>query len=262
MRGIDPMSAPILAALIAFLLAAVGCGSGAEARLLLYCGAGIRPPVDELVRLFEEERGISIKVDYAGSEVLLSKVKLSEKGDLYLPGDRHYVDQAEALGMIAARKRLFFFAPTILVAKGNPREIAGLDDLLDPRIRLGLGDPRSCAIGRKTRKLFALNGISWEKVLRNVTYQAITVTDLGAQIQARSLDAVVVWDATARYFGRHGDEVPIPNDRNIISAVHIGLLAWSEEQAAAMAFIDFAVSERGIDLFRRHNYRTTRPDED
>jgi len=246
----------------AFLFLAAGCGSEADPDLTLYCGAGIRPPVEELVRLFEKDRGISIQVDYAGSEVLLSKIKLSEEGDLYLPGDRHYVDQADALGLIAARERLFYFAPTILVAEGNPREIARLDDLLDPRIRLGVGDPKSCAIGRKTEKLFALNGISWERVLENVTYQAITVTDLGAQIQARSLDAVVVWDATARYFGRHGDAIPIPRDCNIVSAVHIGLLSFSRNRAAAAAFIEFAASPEGLELFRRHNYGTEDFDED
>lgn len=256
MRGL------LTAALVALLLTGAGCGPETEAELLLYCGAGIRPPVEELVQLFEEEHGIAIRVDYAGSEVLLSKIKISREGDLYLPGDRHYVDQAEAEGMIAARRALFFFAPTILVRNGNPRQIASLDDLLDPSIRLGLGDPRSCAIGRKTKKLFERNGISWERVMENVTYQAITVTDLGAQIQAGSLDAVVVWDATARYFERHGDQVVIPNDRNVISTVDLGLLSSSEQTTGAAAFLDFAASERGLDLFRKHNYRVTPPDED
>jgi len=218
--------------------------------------------VEELVRLFERERGITVRVDYAGSEVLLSKIKVSREGDLYLPGDRHYVDQADAEGMIAARERLFFFVPTILVAKGNPRKIAALSDLLDRPIRLGLGDPKSCAIGRKTRALFEKNGISWNEIEKKVKYQAITVTDLGAQIQAGSLDAVVVWDATARYFESHGDPVPIPNDQNIISSVEIGVLRSCEKEAAAAAFVAFAASEKGRAIFEKHNYRITPPDED
>ena len=60
--------------------------------LLLYCGAGIRPPVDELVEIFGRERNVKIIIDYAGSEVLLSKIKLTRRGDLYMPGDKHYVD--------------------------------------------------------------------------------------------------------------------------------------------------------------------------
>ena len=60
-------------------------------KLLLYCGAGIRPPVAQMAEAFEREHGVKIVVDYAGSEVLLSKIKLIRKGDLYMPGDKHYV---------------------------------------------------------------------------------------------------------------------------------------------------------------------------
>lgn len=58
----------------------VGCdGASSETEqssqkeLLLYCGAGIRPPVDDLVEAFYKESGIRVMPDYAGSEVLLSK---------------------------------------------------------------------------------------------------------------------------------------------------------------------------------------------
>jgi len=48
-----------------------------------------------------------------------------------------------------------------------------------------LGNPDTCAIGRKSAKLFAKNGLSLEDVLQNVEFQSVTVNDLGNQIKLR-----------------------------------------------------------------------------
>lgn len=253
------------AAILSMLFFA-GCGGEdsegappAKDDLLLYCGAGIRPPAEELVETFEREHGIRMVVDYAGSEVLLSKINLVKKGDLYLPGDKHYVDQAAKEDMILFRDWVCFFVPTILVQKGNPKGIGGLEDLLAPGIRLGLGDAMACAIGRKTKKIFAKNNIAWERVEANLAYQSLTVNELGMQIQAGSLDAVIVWDAIARYYDGYGEEVPIPVEQNIISTVELGVLSFSENKQAAVDFMAFAQSDRGRGIFEKHNYTVDSP---
>ena len=68
--------------------------SGTE-ELLLYCAAGIRPPAGELIDAFSQEYGVKVVADYAGSEVLFSKLKVAGRGDLYMPGDQYYIDQAD-----------------------------------------------------------------------------------------------------------------------------------------------------------------------
>lgn len=227
--------------------------------LVLYCGAGIRPPVDELVETFGREHNVKIIVDYAGSEVLLSKIKLAQRGDLYMPGDRHYVDQAAEKGLILSQKSVCYFVPTILVQKGNPKEIHTLEDLLKPGVKLGLGDERACAIGRKCKKVFVKNKIAWAEVEKNLKFQSQTVNELGMQIQAGSLDAVVVWDAMAHYYSEYGDQVPIAFERNVISTVDIGVLKFTENCLLAEKFIEFITSQRGREIFRKHNYTIEPP---
>jgi molybdate transport system substrate-binding protein len=231
-----------------------------EEELLLYCGAGIRPPVDELVETFGREHGVKIAIDYAGSEVLLSKIKLNRRGDLYLPGDRHYVEQAAQADMILSRQPVFYWIPTILVQKGNPKNISGLEDLLKPGIKLGLGDEKACAIGRTVKKIFAKNNIVWTEVEKNLKFQSLTVNELGMQIQAGALDAVIVWDAMARYYSEYGDEVPIAADKNIISTVDIGVLKFAKHKRAADEFVAFLTSARGKEILRKHNYSTEPPE--
>ncbi len=257
----------ILAIIFITITLFVGCDSKkskesepAEKELLLYCGAGIRPPVAELAETFGREHGIKIVTNYAGSEVLLSTIKLTRRGDLYMPGDKHYVAQAADEGMILSQKSVCYWVPTILVQKGNPKKIRQLEDLLKPDIKLGLGEARACAIGRKTKKIFAKNNIPWTNVEKNMVYQSLTVTELGMQIQSKALDAVVVWDATARYFAKYGDEVPIPVERNLISTIDIGVLSFTEQKEAAEKFVEFITSERGQKIFIKHNYRTSPPE--
>ncbi|MHC4351087.1 MAG: molybdate ABC transporter substrate-binding protein [Planctomycetota bacterium] len=258
-------------ALVACAVAAaalVGCkgeepeGSGSEpAKLLLYCGAGIRPPVAQMAEAFEREQGVKVVVDYAGSEVLLSKIKLARKGDLYMPGDKHYVDQAEQEGMILSQQSACYFVPTILVRKGNPKNIGGLKDLTRDGVKLGLGDAKACAIGRKTKQIFAKNDIPWEEVEKNLAFQSGTVNELGMQIEIGSLDAVIVWDAIASYYSEreHGTQVPIPPQKNVISTVNVGVLSFTENQPLAEKFVEFTVSEAGQAIFAEHKYRTEPP---
>ena len=70
-----------LAICVVAVAALTGCkreepgGSESEPKeLRLYCGAGIRPPVAQMAEAFEREHGVKVAVDYAGSEVLLSKI--------------------------------------------------------------------------------------------------------------------------------------------------------------------------------------------
>lgn len=228
-------------------------------QLLIYCGAGLRPPVAELIEAFSRERGIEIAADYAGSEVMLSRIRLRQRGDLYLPGDRYYVAQAEREGLILEHKQICQFVPVILVQKGNPKRINGLHDLLRPGVRLGLGDARACAIGRVSKPVFEKNQISWGDVQRNLSYQSLTVNELGLQIEAATLDAVIVWGAVARYYAAVGDVVIIPRDKNVISSVEVAVLKCTRHPVAAKAFTQFLTSSRSRSVFAKHGYQVDRP---
>ncbi|MCK4999194.1 MAG: molybdate ABC transporter substrate-binding protein [Anaerohalosphaera sp.] len=249
--------------LIAVLISAalIGCEKKTEKadEMLVYCGAGIRPPVAEVVEIFAQANNIEIITDYAGSEVLLAKIKLTGRGDLYMPGDKYYVDQASEIDLIDSQAPVCYFVPTILVGKDNPLDIANLVDLLKPGVRLGLGDSKACAIGRKTKKIFEKNNISWADVEKNLKFQSQTVNELGMQIQAGSLDAVIVWDAVAAYYTEHGKQIVIPTDQNVISTVEIGILKSTKNPQMAEKFMTFITSDQAREIFKKHNYRVSKP---
>ncbi|MBW7992279.1 MAG: extracellular solute-binding protein [Planctomycetes bacterium] len=256
------MKRVILAVIIIPAILFIGCDNKEDGQLelLLYCGAGIRPPANELIETFGREYGIKISPDYAGSEVLLSKIKLIQRGDLYMPGDKHYVEQAARADMILSQQSVCYWVPTILVRKSNPKGIHRLEDLLKPGIKLGLGDPQACAIGRTSKQILEKNNIKWEDIQKNLIFQSLTVNELGMQIQAQALDAVIVWDATAKYYIEHGDEIPIAIENNVISTVDIGVLKFTKHQELAEKFVDFVTSETGKAILKKHHYSTKPPE--
>ena len=145
------MRIAILAAALAIVGTPVGCGKKqptGESRsqpveLLLYCGAGLRPVADELIRVFDSAHRTRIVADYAGSEVLLAKMKLIRKGDL-VHARRQAVRGPGRPGADGlSQTPVCYFVPTILVQKGNPKNIQSLRDLTRPGLKVGFGDPQA-----------------------------------------------------------------------------------------------------------------------
>ena len=242
---------PAAALLLALL---PSCGKGpsegpARKEVILYCGAGLRKPAEKLMAFLERRFPVKIRADYAGSEVLLSRIRLHRKGDLFLPGDARYVDQAADDGLVLARRSLHRWRLAILVPKDNPAGIRRAEDLLSPKVRLGLGDPKACAVGKAARRLFRNLGIPWERVKKRVAFLSLTVNELGLQIQARSLDAVVVWDATARQFARYGRILPIEGEAAVTSTVDLAVLSCADDAGLARRLLEAAASPAGRAAF-------------
>ncbi len=246
-------SIPISVGLLLLSLC-LGCGPQPPR---LYCGAGMRPPVAELVEMFAEREGVTFECDYAGSEVLLSRIKLTGQGDLYMPGDVHYVDLAAKEDLIDSQTTVCYQVPVILVQKGNPKNIRSLTDLTRADVKVGLGDPKACAIGRKTSKILAKNQISEEDV--NVTFRSVTVNELGNHIKLGSLDAAIVWDGVAAFFAEEAETVAIPPEQNVISTVAVGVLDSTKHPEQAARFVKFLTSDEGSAVFKKHGYATRLP---
>jgi len=238
------------------MLAALGCQRSAPP-LRVYCGAGIRPPVAEIAAQFGRQRGVTVECDYAGSEVLLSRIKLSREGDVYLPGDTYYVQEAVRAGLIASSRDVAYFVPVIQVQKGNPKGVRSLADLTRPGIRVGLGDAKACAVGRIASEIFRKNGIAEKDV--QVVFRSLTVDELANNVRLGALDAAIVWDAVAARTADRTDVVLIPPAENVVSTIPAAVLRTSAQPDLARAFLDYLAGDEGKSIFRKHHYTVTLP---
>ena len=73
------------------------------------------------------------------------------------------------------------------------------------------------------------------------------------------MDAVIVWDAIANQYLDHGELIEIPPVENVVSTVPVGILGFSSHKSLARSFAEFAASDEGKAIFRKHNYRVDPP---
>jgi len=224
--------------------------------ITLHCGAGLRASADALIEEFEKNNNVKINANYAGSGRLLGQITAGNLGGLFMPGAEFYVDKAIEKGIAEknTKQTVAFFVPVIFVQKGNPKNIRSLKDFERNDIRIGLGDERAAAVGKRTLKIFDKNNIPYEKIKKNVIVKTGTVNELGVAIETKTVDAVILWDATARQFASAGDMVHIPRGQNLVSVVPIVLLKSTINKNVAREFINFCVSEKGREILKEKGY--------
>jgi molybdate transport system substrate-binding protein len=226
--------------------------------LLVYCGAGIRKPMDELGSLFFEEYGISVNYNYAGSNTLLSQMELTQKGDVYMPGATYYFDIAKEKGITDYEQRVAYHVPVIAVPEGNPAGITSLADLTKPGVTVILGDSKAAAIGKLANAILEKNGL-YDAVANNTIARGATVNELVVYTSMKQADASIIW-ADLVVNSKKMEIVEIPREQNIIKIIPIGTLVSSEQKDAATKFVDFVASPEGKAIFEKHGF-TAYPDE-
>lgn len=228
-------------------------------KLSLHCGAGLRLAMEDAVKAFEKKTGVKIEASYQGSGTLITAIRLKKQGDFYMPGDVGYLDMLATDGSVLDRRKIACFVPVIIVPKGNPKKIASLSDLVKPGVKLGLGNPKACQVGRLCEQLWAKNNIDPAAIKARTVYSSMTVNELGLKVQTNSVDAAIVWDAVAVEFAKDADVVEIPLEQNILSNVSIGLLKYSANKPLARKFMGWLAGPEGQGIFRRHHYTIEAP---
>ena len=227
--------------------------------LMVYCGVGMREPMDEIGSLFKEKYGISIVYNYAGSGHLLNQIELAQMGDVYLPGAMYYLDIAREKSFIDYEKLVAYHVPIIAVPKGNPANITCLADLEKPGVRLAMGDPKACAIGKVGNNILEKNMIK-DGVEENTIARGTTVNALIVYVSTGDVDAAITWRESVIFAPDEADVVEIPDNENIIKTIPIGVLTFSENKEYARDFIDFVTSDESKAVYEKYGF-VPHPDE-
>jgi len=230
----------------------------AKISLEVPCGAGLQPAMDEIGQVYFQRTGVRVDLSYAGAGMLLSTLMTARRGDLYIPGEAYYVDQAAKHGFIADQRLLCYMTPVIAVRKGNPKRVTGIKDLARPGLRVAIGDPQAIAIGPMTERILQRAGI-FETVERNIHMKAACVPELANALATHSADVGVIWDVMAFQNRKDLDSIPIDPKYNEVSEVLVSRLTCSKQPEEARKFMAFVTSPEAAAIFHKHGYATKRP---
>ncbi|MCA9753576.1 MAG: substrate-binding domain-containing protein, partial [Gemmatimonadetes bacterium] len=232
--------------------------AGACDGLLVYAGAGFRLPLEEAAAEFSAREGVPVETTFAGSGCLLAQAELAGHGDVFIPGERHYLVQAEERDLAGDAVCLAWLRPVLAVPAGNPLGVTGPADLARPGLRVGLGDPRSVAVGLASESWLAATLTEEERaaVQSNVVTRALNVNELGTQLSLGALDVAVVWDVTVPLFS--GLEAVVNESslahRTMITGAALRQSEWPDE---ARRFLAFLSGPDGQSIFREYGYEPT-----
>ena len=122
--------------------------------LTLFCGAGFKKPVEEIVDVFQKRTNTRVDAAYAGIGTLFSQILLTKQGDLFIAPSPDIMDKAAEKRLIVpgSVRTMAYTVPSINVQQGNPKNIRGLRDLLKPGVKVAIGNPEIVYIGIKSRR--------------------------------------------------------------------------------------------------------------
>ena len=261
--------------LLALAIVVAGCGAGSGGgsggsggggnkeggTLTILAASSLTDAFRELGNTFEKENpGTTVKTSLGASSDLLVQIQQGAPADVFASAAEEEMDTAKKDGLVAGKPEIFVKnREVIMVPKGNPASIDGLEDMAKPDIKLVLAAKDVPAADYAVEILGKANkeyGPDFEQdVLSNVVSRE---SDVRA-----SVNRVVVGDADAT-FGYASDNtpdirdkvkvIPIPPELNIIATYPIASLKDAKDPELAKKWVDLVTSEEGQKVLEKWNF--------
>ncbi|NNI67525.1 molybdate ABC transporter substrate-binding protein [Pasteurella multocida] len=221
--------------------------SAQAAELYLYAGAGLKDPVEKIVKQFEKETGNNVTIEYGGSGQLLARYNTVKTSDLYLPGSSDYVEKLEKTGDVKESAPLVLHIPVMAIRKEKSAGIDSFKALAESNLRLGIGDSKAMALGKGAEKILELSGYQ-AQLNDKIVVKAATVKQLMLYLLNGDVDAAVVGRSGAWKVRDKVDLLPNPAGTPE-EKVTIALLASTKHPKEAKQLLDLFNSEQGVKYF-------------
>ena len=236
-------------------------GSPRSKKLVMYCAAGIKLPVEAAAKAYEEAFGVEIQLQYGGSGTLLNNLQIAEIGDLYLAADTSYIKIAREKKLLAEAVPVGRIRPVIAIPKGNVHNIQSIDDLLKPDIKFALANPDAASVGKATKKLLTKMD-KWDEISEACKVFKPTVNELTSSVLIKSVDAAVVWDSQVKLHSDKLEMVHVPEFDAATKQITVGVLKWCNASAEALRFCRFLQAPaKGQQYFDQFGIETIAGDE-
>ncbi|MCS7191408.1 MAG: molybdate ABC transporter substrate-binding protein [Armatimonadetes bacterium] len=227
----------------------------------VFAGAANTPPLTEAAKLYEKRYGVKVRLTFGGSGVVLSQMKLTRKGDVYVPGSDDYMELAVKEGIVDTKsiRIICWLVPVINVPKNNPKGIKSLDDLAKPKTRIAIAVPGSVCLGDVAKEILENAGL-WEKVQPNIVMQAKDCADLASQIKLGTVDAIIGWDVFAYWYpDTPMENIPVPAEILRVRNIPAGVTVFASDKKEAQRFVDFLASGLGKLCYAKCGYSIKPP---
>lgn len=227
--------------------------------LTVFCAAGLRYPVDQIAADYTATYGTPIRIQYGGSNTMLSQLEVGQNADLYIAADDSYTQIAQTKGIVHERIPIATQRPVIVINKNSNLDIKNVTDLHRNNTRYAIGDPQATAVGAKTKKAIDLSG-EWAALLAGATVLKPTVNEIASAVSLGSVDAGIVWDSTAAQYS----DLRVVRDSLLEgdpAQIEIAVTDYTQHPTSALQFARYVTAtDRGLKVFSQRGFNVTAGD--
>ncbi len=218
--------------------------------IVVFAGSAVKPALEEAAYTFEQQHDVQVELHFGGSGGMLSRMKLSNKGDIYIAGSPDFMEKAIEDGVVENHTTIItYLIPAIIVRKDS--NITSLSELASEDVRVGIADPYSVAIGRYAAEILNQSGFDI-----NITSKFESASKTTSALMLGSVDAIINWRVTAGW-NHKLKAIPLRREEiPRISYVSASIAEKSRNKEMAEEFLMFLTSQEGRAIFEKHGYIT------
>lgn len=215
--------------------------------LMIYCGAGMQQPFEEIAAAFSEETGCEMNVTYANAAQLQTQITQSQEGAFFIAGSADEVKPVEEY--VVSSTDLVKHIPVLAVAEGNPKGITGIADLAREDVTTVTGDAEATPIGKIAKKAFQDFGVTDQVTLAATT---TTAPQLATVIALGEADAAIIWKENCN---TEGVEICQTTDLDkYVKTVPAARLSFAADDPAADAFAEYLAGQETAGIWAEYGY--------
>lgn len=231
-------------------------------KIVAFCGSASKPALEAAADAFENKTGTKVELHFSGSGNMLSQMKMSKSGDLYIPGSPDYMIRAIEDNVVypETAKRIAYLVPAIVTPEGNPENISDLDDLMKPGIDIGIGNPESVCVGEYAIGVLK-NADLYDEVNKNIVVHAESCSKTANLAVIGKVDCVIGWRVFHEWNEEKTEVVYIePNKIPKIAYVPAAISKYTQNRDKAEKFIEYLTLPEGRKFFKKYGYIPTEED--
>jgi molybdate transport system substrate-binding protein len=245
---------PTAALLLALGLLVAGCGGGDDApeaavgpgEIKVFAAASLTAAFTELGGRFTADGGTRVTFNFAGSQALATQLQQGAPADVFASADTANMDKVRDL--VGLPQGFAGNLLQIVVERGNPKGIQGLEDLAGSGLKVVLAAPEVPA-GRYAEQALDKSGVKVRPASLEDNVKAVV-----SKVSLGEADAGVVYRTDVGAGGDKVEGVDIPREQNVPATYPIATVKGSRSQQRAQAFVDLVRSADGQRVLARFGF--------
>ncbi len=228
---------------------AVASASAAPVELNVFAAASLNKAFPEIADTVLKETDPNIKVtfNFQGSSTLVDQMKEGAPADVFASADQKNMTKASDAKLVDTPKPFASNVLTLIVPKGNPAKITGLDSSLDGKKLVVCAEGVPC--GNATKQLAEKLGVTL-----NPVSEEQKVTDVRAKVESGEADAGLVYATDAKAAGDKVETIEIARANEVVNSYPIALTVSTKNKEAAQKFIDAVLSDKGQAVLKKYGF--------